>query len=169
MVSKAKKNRGAKRAATKTARKAPSRSSRPARTSGLRRHNPPSIAPGSNYTHGIEVPPGARLLGIAGQVGRDVNGHVPDGIEAQATLAWANVKAVLAEAGMEMSDIVHYFSILVRREDNDGYDKARVAALGDARPASTKIYVAGLARPEILCEVQVFAAKAGGSRRRGAR
>jgi 2-iminobutanoate/2-iminopropanoate deaminase len=168
MVRKAK-TRSVKRAATKKARKASPKTSRPAgRTSGLRRHDPASIAPGSNYTHGIEVPPGARILGIAGQVGRDLNGHIPDGIEAQATLAWANVKAVLAEAGMEMSDIVHYFSILVRREDNDGYDKARVAALGDARPASTKIYVAGLARPEILCEVQVFAAKIGRSRR-GAR
>jgi enamine deaminase RidA (YjgF/YER057c/UK114 family) len=166
MVRKAK-TRNVKRAAMGKARKASPKTSRSTeRASGLRRHDPASIARGSNYTHGIEVPPGARFLGIAGQVGRDVNGYIPDGIEAQATLAWANVKAVLAEAGMEMSDIVHYFSILVRREDNDGYDKARVAALGDARPASTKIYVAGLARPEILCEVQVFAAKVGGSRRR---
>jgi hypothetical protein len=30
--------------------------------------------------------------------------------------------------------------------------------LGASRPASTKIIVAGLARPELLCEVQAFAA-----------
>jgi enamine deaminase RidA (YjgF/YER057c/UK114 family) len=136
---------------------------------GARAHNPAAIAPGANYSHGMEVPPGARLLAIAGQVGRDVNGTIPAGIEAQATIAWRNVRAVLASAGMEMSDILHYFSFLVRREDNAGYDRARVAALGGARPASTKVYISGLAQPELLCEVQVFAAKAdraGGRERR---
>jgi 2-iminobutanoate/2-iminopropanoate deaminase len=165
MVSKAKK-RVAKRTASKrtvpTSRKAHPPASRPP---ALRRHNPASIAPSVNYSHGIEAPAGARLLGIAGQVGRDADGHIPDGIEAQATLAWANVKAVLAEAGMEMSDIVHYFSILVRREDSASYDKARVAALGDARPASTKIYISGLAQPQLLCEVQAFAARVDGAKR----
>jgi enamine deaminase RidA (YjgF/YER057c/UK114 family) len=122
-------------------------------------HNPSSIAPGTNYSHGIETAPGARLLAIAGQVGRDAKGHVPAGIEAQATLAWANVRAVLESAGMTLNDIVHYFSFVVRREDNAGYDRARREALGDARPASTKVFIFGLAQPELLCEVQAFAAK----------
>jgi len=152
--------RVAKRTTAKTGATRPPASRLASKPAALRRHNPASIAPSANYSHGIEAPAGARLLGIAGQVGRDRDGHIPEGIDAQAALAWANVRAVLAEAGMEMSDIVHYFSILVRREDNAGYDKARVAALGDARPASTKIYVSGLAQPELLCEVQAFAAKA---------
>jgi 2-iminobutanoate/2-iminopropanoate deaminase len=124
------------------------------------RHNPTSIAPAANYSHGIEVLPGARLLAIAGQVGRDAKGRIPSGIDAQATLAWANVKAVLKEAGMSVNDLVHYFSFLVRREDNAGYDKARIKALGSARPASTKVFISGLAQPELLCEVQAFAARA---------
>lgn len=151
--------RSVKRATPKTGKTGPRSASR---STALRRVNPAAIMPSANYSHGVEAPPGARLLGIAGQVGRDVDGTVPEGIEAQAKLAWRNIKAVLAGAGMEMSDIVHYFSILVRREDNAGYDAARVAALGDARPASTKIYVAGLAQPELLCEVQAFAARADG-------
>ncbi|HTI86093.1 MAG TPA: Rid family hydrolase [Alphaproteobacteria bacterium] len=141
--------------ATRKAKAAPG-----ARQKIVRRvHNPPSIAPGTNYSHGIETAPGARHLAIAGQVGRDANGHVPDGIDAQATLAWANVRAVLESAGMTMNDIVHYFSFVVRREDNAGYDRARREALGDARPASTKVFISGLAQPELLCEVQAFAAK----------
>lgn len=130
------------------------------------RHNPSSIAASLNYSHGIEAAPGARLLAIAGQVGRDANGHVPDNIEEQATLAWANVKAVLQEAGMEMDDLIHYFSFLVRREDNEGYDKVRVKALGTAKPASTKVFISGLARPELLCEVQAFAARVGRTKRK---
>ena len=144
----------AKRAAKRTARTGTKRGS-----AGHRRLNPKSIAPGANYSHGVEVAPGARFLGIAGQVGRDADGNIPEGIEAQAALAWANVKAVLKDAGMDVGDIVHYFSFLVHREDNAGYDKARVAALGSARPASTKVFISGLARPELLCEVQAFAAK----------
>jgi 2-iminobutanoate/2-iminopropanoate deaminase len=132
-------------------------------------HNPPSIAPGTNYSHGIEIAPGARFLAIAGQVGRDAQGHVPEGIDAQATLAWANVRAVLESAGMIMNDIVHYFSFVVRREDNAGYDSARREALGDARPASTKVFISGLAQPELLCEVQAFAAKVDQPARRAAK
>lgn len=131
------------------------------RVSGHRPHNPRSIPINPNYSQGMETAPGSRLLAIAGQVGRDTKGRIPDGIDAQATLAWANVKAVLKEAGMGVNDLVHYFSFLVRREDNAGYDKARIKALGSARPASTKVFISGLARPELLCEVQAFAAKAG--------
>jgi hypothetical protein len=65
---------------------------------------------------------------------------------------------------MEINDLIHYSSFLVRRKDNDGYDKARVAALGGARPASTKVFISGLAKPELLCEVQAFAARKGRSR-----
>lgn len=159
-MARAPRKRVAKRSAAKKPRVLPSP------PSGLRRIDPVAIKPGANYSHGIEVPAGARFLGIAGQVGRDVDGRVPEGIEAQAVLAWRNVEAVLAAAGMGMADIVHYFSILVRREDSAGYDAARLRALGNARPASTKIFISGLAQPELLCEVQVFAAKVGTPKRR---
>jgi 2-iminobutanoate/2-iminopropanoate deaminase len=159
-MAKAPKKRVAKRPTTKEPRVP---SSPPP---GFRHIDPPAIKPGANYSHGIEVPPGARFLGIAGQVGRDADGRVPEGIEAQATLAWRNVEAVLAAAGMEMADIVHYFSILVRREDSAGYNAARLKALGNTRPASTKIFISGLAQPELLCEVQVFAAKVETPKRR---
>lgn len=143
----------AKRAATKRIGKA-------AGDSVHRRHNPRSIPVNPNYSQGLEAAPGSRLLAIAGQVGRDAKGRIPAGIDAQATLAWSNVKAVLKAAGMDVNDLVHYFSFLVRREDNAGYDKARIKALGGARPSSTKVFISGLARPELLCEVQAFAAKA---------
>jgi enamine deaminase RidA (YjgF/YER057c/UK114 family) len=135
------------------------RSKTSSRTSVHRRHNPRSIPINPNYSQGLEAAPGSRLLAIAGQVGRDAKGRIPAGIDAQAKLAWANVKAVLKEAGMDVNDLVHYFSFLVRREDNAGYDKARIEALGNARPASTKVFISGLARPELLCEVQAIAAK----------
>lgn len=122
-----------------------------------RQLKPTALRVNPNYSHGIEVPRGERLVAVAGQTGQRADGAVPDGIAAQAEIAWANVMTVLKEAGMGPEHIVHYTSYLVAGTDSGPYDAARMKALGEARPASTKIYVAGLARPELLCEVQAFA------------
>jgi enamine deaminase RidA (YjgF/YER057c/UK114 family) len=119
---------------------------------------PENLRTNPNYSQGIETAPGMRMVAVAGQTGSKKDGSVPDGIGAQADLAWANVMAVLAEAGMGPEDIIHYTSYLVAGAKQEPYDEARLRHLGDARPASTKIFVSGLARPRMLCEVQVFAA-----------
>lgn len=119
---------------------------------------PESLRTNPNYSQGIETEPGMRIVAVAGQTGTMKDGTVPDGIGAQADLAWANVMAVLAEAGMGPEHIIHYTSYLVDGAKQGPYDEARLRHLGDARPASTKIFVSGLARPRMLCEVQVLAA-----------
>lgn len=128
---------------------------------GHARLNPPAIKGSPNYSHGIVVDPGARFLAVSGQVGRDAYGAVPEGIEAQTEIAWRNVGSVLEAAGMGMEDIISYVSYLVRREDAAGYGRVRLHALGGARPTSTLIFISGLgeSKPELLCEVQVLAAK----------
>jgi enamine deaminase RidA (YjgF/YER057c/UK114 family) len=82
-----------------------------------------------------------------------------DGIKAQADQAWRNVLTCLAEANMTIEDIVDTTVYLVGRENNDGYDAVRAKYLGALRPASTKIYVSGLADPKMLCEIQAVAAR----------
>ena len=119
---------------------------------------PSALRANPNYSHGIEAAPGMRFLAVAGQTGQDADGSVPGGIADQADLAWRNVMAVLEAAGMGPEHILHYTSYLVAGTDSGPYDAARLKWLGEARPASTKVYVSALARPEILCEVQAFAA-----------
>lgn len=135
------------------------------------RLNPPEIKASPNYSHAVMVQPEASFLAISGQVGRDADGAVPAGIAAQTELAWRNVRTVLEAAGMGMQDVVSYVSYLVRREDASTYSQVRLRVLGNARPASTLIFVAGLgaSTPELLCEVQVLAAKVApnGARRSG--
>lgn len=121
--------------------------------------NPISITASPSYSHGVVSEGSLRWLEIAGQVGRDADGTIPDGIEAQAEIAWRNLSAVLKEAGMEMSDLVGITVYLVDRADNDGFDKVRSRWLGAARPASTKVYISGLANPKMRCEVQARAAR----------
>lgn len=123
----------------------------------LKKLQPKNLRINPNYSQGMEAPSGMRMVAVAGQTGQRADGSVPDGIAAQADLAWANVMTVLAEAGMGPAHIIHYTSYLVAGTDSGPYDEARLSHLGDARPASTKIYVAGLARPSLLCEVQAFA------------
>lgn len=122
--------------------------------------NPAAVAGSPSYSHGVEVEGPARWLAIAGQVGRAADGGIPDGIAAQAEIAWRNLDTVLREAGMSMSDLVTVTVYLVNRDDNAGFDAVRAKWLAGARPASTKLYISGLAHPKMLCEVQALAAKA---------
>lgn len=123
--------------------------------------NPEGLSRSPSYSHGVLIEGPVRWLEIAGQVGREADGTIPDGIEAQAEIAWRNLSLILKDAGMEMSDLVSTTVYLVNRADNEGFDRVRGRWLGGVRPASTKLYISGLAHPSMLCEVQARAARRG--------
>lgn len=125
----------------------------------MKRINPEGVAgPFATYSHAIEVTSPARIVFGAGQTGVDGDGRTGEGIEEQARLTWENVKAVLAEAGMGIENIVQLNMILVDREDRIGAMQVRDEYLGDHRPASTLMFISGLARPEWLIEIDYIAA-----------
>ncbi|HZY67702.1 MAG TPA: RidA family protein, partial [Devosia sp.] len=62
--------------------------------------NPSAIPPNPAYSQGMEARDTQRTLYISGQVGVDASGNIGADIGEQATLAIANLNAVLAEAGM---------------------------------------------------------------------
>jgi 2-iminobutanoate/2-iminopropanoate deaminase len=124
-------------------------------------HNPSTVAaPMGAYSHGIEVPPNARLLYIAGQVGIAPDGKMASDLESQADQCWRNIKAILAAAGMGIGDLVKVTHFLTRAENVAAYRKVLIGHLGEARPASTLLVISALARPEFLVEVEAVAAKA---------
>jgi enamine deaminase RidA (YjgF/YER057c/UK114 family) len=129
-------------------------------------HNPQAIAaPIGTYSHGIEVPPNARWLHVAGQVAVRKDGLVPATIAEQTVVAWENVTAILASAGMQVSDIVKVNQYLTEPAHFPGYASARARFLGDHRPASTLVMISALVKPEFLVEVEAVAAKAGTTRK----
>ena len=69
-------------------------------------HNPPSVSLAGNYSLGAEVPQGARLFYVSGQVGVDSKGKLKAGIENQVEQVWKNIAQVLKSAGMGYRDIV---------------------------------------------------------------
>lgn len=119
-------------------------------------HNPNTVAaPGGPYSHGIETPPNARWLHIAGQIG-----VAPEDFDGQADQCWRNIKAILAAPGMGVENLVKVTHFLTRAEDIAAYGRVRSRHLGEARPASTLLVIGALARPGLLVEVEAIAAKA---------
>ena len=125
----------------------------------LKRHNPPTVAPPfSRYSHGVEAPGKARWLHISGQVGVTPEGKVADGAEAQIEQAWRNVLSVLAAAGMGARDLVKVTTYLIDRGDLASARAIRERMLQGAEPASTLIFVVGLASPDWRVEIEAIAA-----------
>ena len=124
-------------------------------------HNPGTIAaPLGAYSNGVSTPGSGRWLHVAGQVGVRPDGTVPAGFADQAELAWSNLVAILADAGMAASDLVKVTHFLVRADDLKDYNAVRSRHLGAARPASTLLIVQALARPQWLIEVEAVAWRA---------
>jgi len=122
--------------------------------------NPDNMAPpAGHYSHGVELPAGARTLYIAGQVGAKPDGSMAQGVEAQAEWAWKNVLTVLEEAGMGLGHIVKYTTYVTRAEDVAAARRVRDGVLGESTPASTLVVVPALAFPEWLIEIEAIAAR----------
>lgn len=123
------------------------------------RHNPIPVHPNFEtiYAHAVEVPADARTLHVSGQIGRGPDGFIPDSFGAQFRLAIANLNDVLAGAGMAIDDVVKLTFFLTRASDLLELGNIRRELLAIA-PAVTTLIVAGLAAPELLVEVEAFAA-----------
>jgi 2-iminobutanoate/2-iminopropanoate deaminase len=121
-------------------------------------HDPSTIFPPVGpYTHGLEVVETRRLLFITGTIGLDKNGKAPEGIEAQCALAWHNIGAILEDAGMGMQNLVKVTCYLADRSYREANMKARAAALGGHRVATTVI-AAELLEDNWLVEIEAVAA-----------
>ena len=124
------------------------------------KRNPDTIHPPIGpYTHQVEVPHGARWLVIAGQVGRTVDGTVPDDPIAQVEQALANLRRNLEAAGMGVTDLVKWNWYLVGKVDPVRRREVTLSWLGGHTPASTLVYVAALAAPEYRVEVEAWACR----------
>ena len=113
----------------------------------------------SNVAHGVEVPPGARLLFTNGQTGTRRDGTTPETTTEQAEVVFARLEAVLAAANMALSDIVRLTVFLTDREDVGTFVKVRDLVMGDHKPGATILVVKGLARPPLKIEIEAIAAK----------
>lgn len=122
--------------------------------------NPAIIrAPLAAYSHGIAVPPGARLVFASGQLGIGPDDVIPEDVEAQAVLCFENIRAILAEAGMTLQDVVRFNAFVTDRAYFPVYGRVRSRYVNGDAFASTLVIVSGFTRPEFKVEVEVTAAR----------
>lgn len=122
-------------------------------------HTPADIRrPFANYSFGVEVPPGARLLFCSGQLGITVDDVIPEEAEAQAELCFAAIASVLRSAGMGMGDLVRLNAFVTSRDHLAAYMRVRDRHIGPPPPASTLMIVSGFANPAFKVEVEAVAA-----------
>jgi enamine deaminase RidA (YjgF/YER057c/UK114 family) len=125
----------------------------------LRALTPASIRPPfARYSHGMEVPAGRRLVVCSGQLGITAEDRIPEDAGEQAELCFANIAAILKDAGLTLRDVVRINAFVCDRAHLKPYMQVRDRLVGDPPPASTLVIVAGLARPEFKVEVEVIAA-----------
>jgi enamine deaminase RidA (YjgF/YER057c/UK114 family) len=120
--------------------------------------NPATVhSPMGGYTHHIEITEPNRWLVLSGQVGLMIDGSLPyDPIE-QFKAALENIRKNLDAAGMEIQDLVKLTIYLAGEFETDKRRAIMAEWLGDHRPCSTLIYVAGLATPDIKVEIDAWA------------
>ena len=124
-------------------------------------HNPMDVRPPpSLISQGIEVAPDARWLYISGQIAVRSDGTAIEGTEAQMEDVWEKILRVLESAGMGYQNLVKISVFLTREEDILMFRKVRARVLGGSKPAATLLIVKGLARPDLLVEIEAIAAAA---------
>jgi 2-iminobutanoate/2-iminopropanoate deaminase len=117
----------------------------------------PIDATSISYAQAMEVTDARRLLFVSGQVPADENDHVPEGFADQARLAWRNVFARLAGAGMAPASLVKVTIFLSDRRYRAENAAVRHEMLGGLTPALT-IIIAGIYSEEWLLEIEAVAA-----------
>lgn len=121
------------------------------------RCNPTTVRAPNGYAHSIEVRNVERRVVISGQVGMAVDGSVPSTGEGQIAQAFANLRAVLDANGMNAANLIKTTVFLTDRSLLPSYRAARAMVLGDEVPASTLLFVSGLADPRFVVEIEAEA------------
>ena len=123
----------------------------------IERIQPEGMHRPTGYTHVVKA---GNLVFLAGQTATDSSGNVVGigNVEAQADQVYENIKTALASVGANLSSLIKTTTYLTRSEDIDGYRRARAKHIPTDLPASTLLFVAGLANPLYLIEIEVIAA-----------
>ena len=134
----------------------------------LRPIHPRTVAkPASRYVHGMAHPAAAERLVVSGQIGISPEGSIAKGLQAKMEQSWKNLLGVIEAAGFKRTDIVKMTIFIVdpgaagnaRGEAVKAYRETRDRVMEGHATAVTFLFVAGLANPEMLFEVEAEAVR----------
>ena len=112
------------------------------------------------YSHQVEITEDERLLVLSGQVGMREDGTVPEDQIEQLEVIFENILRNLEAANMSAKDILKLTYYVVGEMDTVKRRAIITSKLGEHRPCSTFLYVAGLVSPVYKVEVEALASHA---------
>lgn len=112
-----------------------------------------------SFAQGIAVE-GKRLIFVSGNVATDANGQLvgKGDVGAQTRQIFANIAAVLAEAGATLQDVVKITTYIVPMDRYAEFSAVRAEVFAGQYPASAAVGVASLVSPDYLIEIEAIAA-----------
>ena len=122
--------------------------------------NPQDIHhPLGGYSHQIELTGNERMLVLSGQVGMREDGTIPADPLEQIDIAMENIFRNLRAANMDVKDLIKITYYLVGDIDTTRRRELVASKLQGHKPCSTLLYVARLATPNILVEIDAWASR----------
>lgn len=111
---------------------------------------------GIGYSHVAKV---GETIYLAGQVALDKEGNLvgKGDIKAQTNQVYANLQAILEELGGGLDCLVKLTTYLTDRSQLEGFRRARNRLFDESFPPNTLVFVAGLANPDFLVEIEAIA------------
>ena len=115
-------------------------------------------APGAIGPYSQAIDAGAFVF-ISGQIPVDpATGNIPEGITAQTTQSLANVRAILAEAGLTVANVVKTTVFLADMADFGPMNEVYASVFSAPFPARSAVAVKTLPK-NVLVEIEVIAAR----------
>ena len=126
----------------------------------ITRKNPESMPrPVGNYTHITRVPKNAELFVTSGQIGVDMDGHVPSDFNEQVANTFINIKKLLEAEELNQDHIIKVNIWATEEIDWDYLDSKWETLFGNNFPAMTIAYISKLGLPELKIEMELWCAK----------
>lgn len=122
----------------------------------IERMQPDGLSKPAAYTQVVKV---GNFIHIAGQTSQNAAGEIVGvgSIEEQAEQVFSNLEVALGSVGATWANVIKVTTFLTRREDLEGYRAARQRHIPNDPPASTLLFISGLAHPDYLIEVEATA------------
>ncbi|WP_307473275.1 RidA family protein [Cytobacillus purgationiresistens] len=126
----------------------------------ITRSNPLDMpAPVGNYTHITKIPKGSDLFVTSGQIGLDLNGHIPSNFNEQVSNTFTNIKRVLGSEQLKSENIIKVNVWSTEKIDWNFFYSEWDKLFDTDYPAMTIGYIVELGLPEIKIEIEIWAAK----------
>ncbi|MFP6745612.1 MAG: RidA family protein [Alphaproteobacteria bacterium] len=126
------------------------------------------LNPGWPWIEKIRVTPGIQVgetVYTSGQVALSADGEIigPGDVAAQTRAVFDNLRAVLAEAGATMDDVVKILVFLIDMKDFQVFSEIRAEAFPNKVPASSVVGAPAFAHSDLLIEIEAIAVVGSGS------